>query len=123
MSIITNAQRRDKPNIYTENHHIIHKSLGGPNDKTNIVVLTAKEHFICHLLLTKMVDGDYKKKMVYAAYLLSHISNKNQSRYVPSGRMYQILKEKIASANRQSVGPNTGKRMSAEQKQKNIRCS
>lgn len=46
---------------YKERHHIIPKSLGGSNNKENIVDLTAREHFICHLLLTKMTDGKNKK--------------------------------------------------------------
>ena len=36
---------------YKENHHIIPKCMGGTNDSWNLVKLTAKEHFICHLLL------------------------------------------------------------------------
>ena len=40
-----------------EEHHIIPRCLGGSDDKSNLVKLTAKEHFICHLLLTKI----YKK--------------------------------------------------------------
>ena len=44
---------------YTENHHIIPKSLCGSNTKDNKVDLNAREHFICHLLLTKMPVYDY----------------------------------------------------------------
>ena len=39
---------------YYEKHHIVPKSLGGDNSKSNLVYLSAKEHFVCHLLLTKM---------------------------------------------------------------------
>lgn len=46
-----------KKSCYCEKHHIIPKSLGGSNNKDNIVVLTAREHFIAHLLLTKMVSN------------------------------------------------------------------
>lgn len=46
-NIIESAQRQEMDG-YTEKHHIIPKSLGGSNDKTNIVKLTAREHFICH---------------------------------------------------------------------------
>ena len=38
---------------YTEKHHIIPKSMGGLDTKENLVVLTAREHYIAHLLLTK----------------------------------------------------------------------
>lgn len=33
---------------YFEKHHIIPKCLGGDNEKENLVLLTAREHFICH---------------------------------------------------------------------------
>ena len=66
-SIISNAKSRTLPeDTYTEKHHIIPKSLGGSNAKDNLVVLTAREHFICHWLLTKMLLGDLQSKMVYA---------------------------------------------------------
>lgn len=38
----------------TEMHHILPKSEGGSNKKTNKVELTRKEHHLCHLLLIKM---------------------------------------------------------------------
>ena len=40
--------------VYLEKHHIVPKCVGGTNDESNLVLLTAKEHYICHLLLTKM---------------------------------------------------------------------
>lgn len=39
---------------YTEKHHIIPKSIGGSDLKENLVCLSAREHFVCHYLLTKM---------------------------------------------------------------------
>ena len=41
--IIRRAKERPKPNCYTERHHIVPKSLGGSNEKDNIVILTARE--------------------------------------------------------------------------------
>ena len=37
--------------VYYENHHIIPRSLNGSNLSKNLVLLTGKEHFICHWLL------------------------------------------------------------------------
>lgn len=51
---------------YSENHHIIPKSLGGDNSKANLARLTAREHYICHRLLVKMLSGEEKHKMIYA---------------------------------------------------------
>lgn len=65
---------------YTETHHIIPQSLGGSNDKDNLVELTAREHFICHWLLIKMTEGDERGKMLYALQGMK-AENKFQNRY------------------------------------------
>ena len=46
---------------YYERHHILPKSLGGSNHKDNLVLLTAKEHYICHMLLIKIHQYDELK--------------------------------------------------------------
>ena len=51
---IIESRKRNKYVGYTECHHILPRCLGGSDDKDNLVNLSAKEHFICHLLLTKM---------------------------------------------------------------------
>ena len=38
---------------YFEKHHVIPKWLGGQDTRDNLVLLTAKEHFVAHLLLWK----------------------------------------------------------------------
>ena len=48
---------------YTEQHHILPRSLGGTDDPPNIVRLTAREHFICHWLLTKMYPDNHSMIM------------------------------------------------------------
>ena len=69
-SIIKRAQARTGIVGYSEKHHIIPKSLGGSNKKDNLVKLTAREHFICHLLLPKMVeDLKFKKQMQFALWM------------------------------------------------------
>lgn len=92
-SIIENALIRGwNKNIvdfYTENHHIIPKSICENNE---IVCLTAREHFICHLLLTKILKNEDKNKM-YAAIKGMKRSNKNQYRYI-NARLYDKLKGK-----------------------------
>lgn len=39
---------------YKERHHIIPRCMGGSNSKSNIVELTAEEHYVAHQLLVKM---------------------------------------------------------------------
>ena len=68
-SIISQARQRNLAPSLSEKHHIIPECLfatrtrkgrsgywpGNPNEKTNLVKLSTREHYICHLLLTKMV--------------------------------------------------------------------
>jgi len=63
-----------------ERHHIIPKSIGGTDEKSNLVYITAREHFICHWLLIKMTEGHYRSKMIYALRSMK-AENKNQERY------------------------------------------
>lgn len=65
--IIEKARGRNSSSLnYCERHHILPRSLGGTDDLDNIVSLTAREHFVCHLLLTKFTQGKDKRKMCYA---------------------------------------------------------
>jgi hypothetical protein len=94
-AIINKAKERITEG-YTEKHHVIPKTLGGKNDKSNIVKLTAREHFICHLLLTKMLVDDNRHKMVYALHMLSNASNKLHQRYAPSSKLYEYERKIFA---------------------------
>jgi hypothetical protein len=78
---------------YTEQHHIIPKSLGGSNDSINLVSLTAREHFICHMLLTKMVVGKYRQKMVHAWWAMSTLKKDCQERYKLNSSQYNRVRE------------------------------
>jgi hypothetical protein len=114
-SIINRALSRTVlPIIYTEKHHIIPKCLDGSNDIQNIVVLTAREHFICHLLLTKMVEGAARRSMWYASYMMC----KGTLRYKPTARIYETLRQNMISANKDRPGPNKGKTFSKEHRDK-----
>ena len=82
---------------YVEKHHVIPKSLGGTNDKNNIVKLTAREHFICHLLLTKMTSGEKRKKMLYAVFYLTGSGKAKERHNILKGsRLFQSLREEYA---------------------------
>lgn len=61
---------------YGENHHIIPKSEGGSDDKSNLVKLTAREHYICHLLLAKI----YNDSKMYAAVLFMQCKSEDHKR-------------------------------------------
>ena len=101
-SIIENRKQNDF-NGYTETHHIIPKSLGGSADASNLIKLSAKEHFICHLLLTKIYKHDtvYGKKMIKAFMLMLWFKTDTQERYITS-KEYAILREKFSTIQRES---------------------
>lgn len=94
IKIITNAKKetlqglRSKKNDYYERHHILPRSLFPLWEKrsSNIVLLTAREHFFCHQLLSKIYPS---KEMSYA--LIAFIIRPN-SDYKISSREYERLK-------------------------------
>lgn len=107
-AIISNAQARITTG-YIEKHHIIPRSLGGNDAKSNIVSLTAREHLICHWLLIKMTKDSSYYKMSSAFWRM--VNGKNS---VPS-RVYEIAKKNAALAISKT---NTGKKRTEEVKRK-----
>lgn len=89
-TLLTDRAKNRVLTEYTERHHIIPQSLGGSNDKDNLVDLTAREHFICHWLLIKMTEGEHRGKMLYALNGMK-AENKYQQRYSSSitARVYE----------------------------------
>lgn len=94
MAVIANALKeqrikksKDAENyVYYEAHHILPKSLfpAWINRKSNLVLLTAREHFFCHQLLTKIYPS---YQMSYALFFMCN-GNKYQ-REVCSSRDYE----------------------------------
>ena len=78
---------------YVESHHILPESfgLGGEKDKENLVLLTAKEHFIVHLCATKMFDSLLKQKMIFAFRQLRAKNPYQEGRYM-NARLYSLIK-------------------------------
>ena len=52
--LMQRARTRGVPSCYYETHHIIPRCVIENNDPTNLVTLTAREHFIAHWLLIKI---------------------------------------------------------------------
>ena len=86
-NIISNAKSRTSP-VNKERHHILPKSLGGSNTIDNLVDLTPREHYVCHLLLTKFTINNFKKKMFYA---LHRLTNKSGTK-IKSSKIYEYLR-------------------------------
>lgn len=94
-SIIDRALSREILAGYIERHHIIPRSLGGADTPDNIVALTAREHFICHWLLTKMVEGRARSKMFKALSSMLSWQSGTQDRHKVTSRTYERLRIQI----------------------------
>lgn len=91
--IYNNIINRAKDRIitgYFEIHHIMPKCLGGSDDESNLVKLTASEHFICHQLLVKMYPNNHK--LIHAARMMC-VNNKHQ-RNRSNNKFYSWLRER-----------------------------
>ena len=87
-------QRKLEADVYYENHHIIPKCLGGTNQKSNLVKLTAREHYIAHLLMYKAAkDENTKIRMAYALNAFKYLScDKRQI----NSRQYEVIKKEFS---------------------------
>lgn len=91
-SIIERAKSRENLLGYTERHHILPRSIGGTDDADNIVVLTAREHFIAHMCLARFTTGKDKAKMITAARYMAVVADKNPNQQRYTSRLYEIAK-------------------------------
>jgi hypothetical protein len=87
--IIRQAQSRPKPECYTEKHHVVPRSLGGSDEPNNLVVLTARQHFLAHYCLWKAQEKgtEARSKMAHAFNVMRGASKYNGQRYINS-RLY-----------------------------------
>jgi hypothetical protein len=121
---ITERARTRSIDSYVERHHIHPRSLGGSDDKDNLVNLTAREHFICHWLLTKIHSGEARAKMIYALNGMKR-GNEFAQRYKTkiTARVYENLKKQFSevhSATMKGKIPwNKGVPITEEQRKKN----
>lgn len=85
--IILNARKRSSL-IEGEYHHILPKSLGGNDDIENFIKLSYREHYICHLLLTRMCKSKNDIiKMCWALHKLTF------SKTIYSNHQYEISRK------------------------------
>lgn len=126
-AIIEAARQRPTITDY-ETHHIIPVSFfanhnrqsvargwlaGEPNTESNLINLTYREHFICHWLLTRMVTGVAKIKMVRALKIMcfgkSKERNAKSSKHYALCRIAKLLHLKNSDSPRKNkkYGPQT----------------
>lgn len=101
---------------YYETHHIVPRCTGGSDETENLVKLTLREHYIAHLLLTKMFsDNDITVKMYFGLSTFRQRHNKNRKQHIFTSHQYAVLRE----AHYRSIimkHPMKGKKHSVETK-------
>ncbi len=88
------SYNRQKSNLnYFENHHIIPKSCGGDKIKNNKVLLTAKEHYVCHHILIKLFEKGTieRRNMIFAFRTFFLLNNDLMHRYC-CAKDYEFIK-------------------------------
>lgn len=106
-------ESKGEEGVYYESHHIIPKCLGGTGrayqwEHENIVLLTAREHFLCHWLLHRIYPDS--RSLLYAFDQMCVISPKfNGNRVIPSSR---VVQEILEAKRRLGKGEDFKKRMS-----------
>lgn len=80
-------------NGYCEKHHIIPKCMGGTNDKSNIAVLTYREHYLAHYLLTKI----YKEQSGVNYAFLCMLRKQPTGERVLTSRMFENIKSNFSN--------------------------
>lgn len=115
--LIRKSQSRTQPDVYCEKHHVFPTSIFGKNNL--IAVLTAKEHYIAHLLLYKIclkrygTEHRYTIKMARAWWMMTMSSNlhsRHTSRSFASAR--QAMAESFKGDKNPSKNPGIGDKIS-----------
>lgn len=101
---------------YTEKHHIIPRCLGGNNDNTNIVILSAKAHYVAHHLLTKIYKNNPKLMFAYNMMSVDHNGKRIYSYMHESNRKKHAMN--ISKTNKGRIPHNKGRSMPKAQKDK-----
>ena len=87
-------------NEYFEQHHIVPKSMGGNNNKDNLVLLTPREHFLSHWLLYRI----YRNRATASAfYRMCQKGSDNMKRYIPSSRVYEEARLAYIKENKDKI--------------------
>lgn len=93
------TKNKKLPNyIYCETHHIIPQCIGGSDEEFNLVNLTAREHYIAHMLLVKIYPEEYS--LLYAIEMM-HVNpvndnNENSRKFRFNSRLFEAVKIKLA---------------------------
>ena len=119
--IIQRAQGENRvktKDAYYEIHHIIPRCLGGNNENTNLVLLTAREHFICHLILCRLHKNNHKLWYAANAMLMRQSLKISSRQYAEIKGNLKHSDETRRKMSESSKGRGKGKKLSDETKAK-----
>jgi hypothetical protein len=100
---------------YKERHHIIPKCMGGTDDITNLVNLTAREHYIVHKLLVEIYPNHHG---IFKGYYAMSLLKQNNREIVITSREYNYLREEFSKRNTGELNHFYGKNHTLESKEK-----
>jgi hypothetical protein len=110
--------RKKNNGVYYEAHHIVPRCLGGTGSckqwrtHPNIVLLTAREHFLCHWLLYELYP--LNNSLAVAFSTMSLVENNQQFRYRPSSRIIEKAKLKLSEIKKSFRHTDESKRKISE---------
>ena len=112
--LIERSKGRDMRNVYTEQHHVVPRCMGGSDTKDNLAVLTAEEHFVAHQLLCKIHPENSKLWWALNAMSMSPGGNGQRN----NNKLYAWHKRRVAKASSvlhkgKKNSPETRAKMSA----------
>lgn len=111
---------------YFEHHHIKPRCIDGKNIHTNIVLLTAREHFIAHYLLyrvamTNKINKTKKKSILCSFVFMKAKSSTHKNKYFNS-KLYEQLKLNFSKSMTGDKNHFYGKTHSIESRKKMSDC-
>jgi ribosomal protein S13 len=117
-NLVEKAKTRTELHGYKEKHHILPRSLGGLDSPENLVLFTAREHFIAHLLLAKIYGGG----MWHAAHMMSNMKRYTNRKYENikiehAKRISSFMTGKIVSDDTKEKQKKTLKRLKQEREE------
>lgn len=97
--ILDRLSKEDELDGYFERHHIVPRSLGGGDDKCNIIKLTPSDHFFAHSLLAKIYGGP----MYFSLSIMAERNSSSARGYKPSRVKYDSCKKHMAEEQRKRM--------------------
>ena len=88
-NLMYDARKYPKSEIYKEKHHIKPRCLGGEDSSENIILLTARQHYLAHWLLYKM----HKTSALVHAWNCMSVIGKGQDARHQNSHLFEYCKK------------------------------